>query len=272
MASKKSNKLYYAILLTSLVSLLLFSGGFVLGVESVLNARPSVLPNLPVEADERKEEINLVVLGDSLSRGLGDSKGVGYTGMLREAFQEHGVKRVQLTNLSVSGATSSDLLEQLSTKGVLRVISQADLITMTIGGNDLFRGAEDLQEINLAKIEEGQTRFKANLDQILSTVRQHNKEAPIYLIGIYNPFGDLEQAEQTTQIVMHWNYQAQLSTLAHHDVKHVPVADIFQGNLKELLYSDHFHPNDEGYRRIGTRLIELIDLSQISAADREVSP
>jgi lysophospholipase L1-like esterase len=261
---------YYFILLTAICSLVLFTGGFIWGVQNVLSTNTSDLPTLPIESVEQDGKLNLVTLGDSLTRGIGDSKGVGYVGLLRESLSNEGENDIQLANLSVSGATSSDLLSQLSSKGVLHALSQADLIIMTIGGNDLFRGAGDLQEIDLKQIEDVQKRFHSNLRQIFNELRKNNNNAPIYLIGIYNAFGDLEQSEETTKIVTDWNYQTQLLSLSYKNVIFVPVADIFQGNLQSLLYSDHFHPNDEGYKLISNRLFDLIDLSNMPSLENEV--
>jgi lysophospholipase L1-like esterase len=257
----KKSWVYLFIMTTSLLSLLLFGGGFLWGIQNLMSSSASPLPTLPLEPVREGEKLNLVALGDSLSRGIGDSEGVGYVGLLRESLSQKGEQEVQITNLSVSGATSTDLLKQLSSKGALRVIAQADLIMFTIGGNDLFRGAGDLQEINPEKLNQGQQQFKANLSEILNALRRVNVNAPIYMMGLYNPFGDLEQSEETTRIVFEWNFQVQLLSLSHESVTFVPVADIFQGELDQVLYSDHFHPNHEGYRRISNRLLDLIDPS-----------
>lgn len=130
---------HYFIIGASLVSLVIFAGGFVWGVQNTLSSEASDLPTLPVESDRESGKMNLVALGDSLSRGIGDAEGKGYVGLLRVKLEE-GNPEVQLANLAVSGATSEDLLEQLKERGTLRSISRADLITFTIGGNDLFRG------------------------------------------------------------------------------------------------------------------------------------
>jgi len=249
--------------MTALISLTIFIGGFVWGIDRVLGSVESEPP--PAKLDpaitEQDSTFQIVTLGDSLTRGIGDSSGRGgYVGLIREELQRNqSLENLQITNLAVSGATSTDLLEQIDERGVLRVISQADMIAMTIGGNDLFRGAGDLEEINEANLDEVKRLFNKNLQEILTTIRAHNATAPIYLFGLYNPFANLDNAEQTSQYVVDWNHQTQLTTLQFNDVVFVSTWDMFQGNLDHLLYTDHFHPNEEGYRMMAERLQILIN-------------
>jgi lysophospholipase L1-like esterase len=264
-------KIYVVLMVFSISSFLLFSGGFIWGVKDLMNTGASPLPNLPIQRDQPTiDQWSIAALGDSLTRGIGDSDGVGYVGVLRNFLAESKNGEVQLTNLSVSGATSDDLVKQLSNQGALRVVAQANLIVMTIGGNDLFHGAGDLQEIDLEMIGSGRDQYLANLKKVMSTIRAVNAEAPIYLLGLYNPFGNLEQSVSTTKIVMEWNFETQLLTASFDDIIFVPVADIFQGQLENLLYNDHFHPNHEGYRLIGNRLTALIEASLLSFPEEGV--
>ena len=256
----KKNLTYSVIVTTSLISLILFFSGFVLGIQNVLSSDGTALPTLPKEAATTTENWNIVALGDSLTRGIGDIEGKGYISILQQALTLSD-NNAQLTNLAVSGATSSDLVQQLTNNGILRTISQANLLVITIGGNDLFHSAE-LQEINFDKIPETSQLYLSNLKIIVSSIREVNKTAPIYFLGLYNPFADLNFSEITTRIVLEWNFQTQLTTSTYENLNYVPIADIFDSNLSELLYTDHFHPNQEGYKRIGNRLIQLISPMQ----------
>lgn len=252
----RKNLVHNFIVITSLLSIVIFLTGFIFAIQNVLSSDSSTLPTLPNEVAKPTDTWNAIGLGDSLTRGIGDSEGNGYISLLLQALKANDTKS-QLTNLAVSGATSTDLAQQLTTNGVLRSISQANLIVITIGGNDLFRSA-GLQEIDLKNVTVTEQLYLDNLNQIITSIRAVNESAPIYLLGLYNPFGDLQFAELTTKVVVDWNYQAELLTLEYTNVNFVPIADIFQGSLEDVLYSDHFHPNKEGYRRISNRLIQLI--------------
>ena len=74
-----------------------------------------------------------VALGDSITAGYGLADG-------EKAFPEivAEAKGYELTNLAVSGATSQDLLGVVQNSANTAVLANADLITITIGGNDLM--------------------------------------------------------------------------------------------------------------------------------------
>jgi lysophospholipase L1-like esterase len=45
----------------------------------------------------------------------------------------------------------------------------------------------------------------------------------------------------------------------------VPTYDLFQGRTKDLLFSDHFHPNNKGYTLMANRLLQDV-VSQFNIA------
>lgn len=75
-----------------------------------------------------------VALGDSISTGYGleNKTAQGFAYLLAK---ENGY---DLTNLAVDGNTTVGVLAQLDTKAVQAAVANADLITLTIGGNDLM--------------------------------------------------------------------------------------------------------------------------------------
>ena len=79
------------------------------------------------------EQKSYVALGDSITTGYGLAK--NETGFARQVADRNGYT---LTNLAQDGATSSMLLTSLSNSEVSSAIASADLITITIGGNDLM--------------------------------------------------------------------------------------------------------------------------------------
>ena len=77
---------------------------------------------------------------------------------------------------------------------------------MTIGGNDLFQQGETLFNMNLANIEQLKTQYLANLEQIFTKIRGYNPKAAIFILGLYNPFIELEDSDVTNTVVRDWNY------------------------------------------------------------------
>ncbi|MDQ0417535.1 lysophospholipase L1-like esterase [Croceifilum oryzae] len=200
----------------------------------------------------------IVSLGDSLTRGIGDDSGKGYIQLFREQLQKSSKSEVSLINLSVSGATSTDLRKQISQPETSNLLKSAEIIPLTIGGNDLFRGSGRLENTDPATVEKARLTYQENVDFILKEIRKQNSKATIFMFGLYNPFGDLSEAKQTNEFVAKWNETAQQVIAKYDRVVFIPTYDLFQLDPKRYLFTDHFHPNQNGYQRMANRLTQLV--------------
>lgn len=228
-------------------------------VKDYLLGTPSI-PALPAAAEQSvklSDELKIVALGDSLTRGTGDIEGKGYAGYVSDLLKQAGTE-VSLINLGIKGLTSSQLADQMKQKEIERQIGQADVIMMTIGGNDLFLGGQTLSDLSEAGIKGLEDEFLMNIKTIMTNIRAVNTEATVYLLGLYNPFSELQNGELMSSIVRDWNYKT-VETLAR-DSKtvFVPTYDLFQLNTTGYLFTDHFHPNEKGYRLMAERAAALI--------------
>ncbi|MBO9130140.1 SGNH/GDSL hydrolase family protein [Bacillus sp. 165] len=248
-------------LLLTIISFSFFAYGFVMGVKDVLKPEASNLPQLN-EKKERakigKEQLHIVSLGDSLTRGVGDKEGIGYIGRVKGNLETQYGQKTMLVNLAVSGAKMKDLAVQLSSKGAQYSIQQADIIILTIGGNDLFPGWETLGNVDFTKYRPDVTTFAENVNNILTELRKLNPESPIFWVGLYNPFEDVQDLKGSSETVVNWNSVLEKTALNYSKTYIVPMFDLFQSRGNELLYTDHFHPNDKGYELIGSRLMQNI--------------
>lgn len=251
----------------------LFLYGFIVGANDVLNPKASSMPKASKEATKVKkkdENLQLVSLGDSLTRGVGDKEAIGYIGRVRSHLENEYQQKTSLVNLAVSGAKMPDLLQQLSDKGVQYSLGRADVIIFTIGGNDLFPGWEALGNLDLTKYRPDEATFQANAKNIIERLRKINPDSPIFWIGLYNPFEDVPELSGSSAVVVNWNASLGQTALEYQNVHIVPVFDLFHSRGKELLYSDHFHPNEKGYSLIADRLLQNL-VSQLGIDGKEVT-
>lgn len=222
------------------------------------NREPKETTSINNSSVNKKDGIQLLALGDSLTRGTGDDAGKGYVGYLKEIIEKKSKKEITLSNYGIKGLTSIQLASQVKETEVKRKANNADIFFITIGGNDLFQGGETLKNYDNKSITALSHSYTTNLKSILSTLRSVNKDAPIYLIGLYNPFNDLENSSITSKIVRDWNNETAEACAAFTNVIYVPTYDIFQQNIQSFLYSDHFHPNTKGYQLMAERVAALI--------------
>jgi lysophospholipase L1-like esterase len=207
-------------------------------------------------------KLTVAALGDSLTRGTGDDNGKGYVGYLTEQLKKKSGSSVAVANSAIKGERSEGLLEQLKQPQIQRQIKSADVIVMTIGGNDLFRGGEALQNLDSGGIEDSRIQYIKNLELIYGAIRQQNPAAEIFHVGLYNPFINMQETDLTTGVVRDWNFAAAESAAKFEKIVYVPTFDLFQLRAEDYLYSDQFHPNAEGYKLIAERVASLITVQE----------
>ncbi|WP_127588380.1 GDSL-type esterase/lipase family protein [Paenibacillus koleovorans] len=213
-------------------------------------------------AASQKSGFHVAVIGDSLARGTGDPDGKGFAGYLLDDLKQRipQGQGIVLDNFGVDGQTSAQLSTALQQQAPLQgKVAEADVIVVSIGANDLFRGGDTLRDLSAANIQSIESGYLGRLDGILKQLRQRNANAKIFLIGLYNPFIDFKDTTAvTTKIVRDWNYKAAEVAAQTTQTVLVPTFDLFQLKVQDYLARDLFHPNAAGYRLIGERVAALI--------------
>ncbi|MBB3110253.1 lysophospholipase L1-like esterase [Paenibacillus phyllosphaerae] len=249
------------------VSCIVWAGGLAWTMTDYFGDSPAVVaekppaeeeqPAAPIVADDGR--LRIAALGDSLTRGAGDPEGKGYVGYMTDLLQDKLDDEIELTNMAVNGQISSELLTLLDQdSNAASQVKAADIIVLSIGGNDLFQGGQTLKRLDEANIETIELAYEQDLTTILTKLRSLNTTARIFLIGLYNPFMELEDHERTSEIVREWNFNAAEIAAAYPDTVMVPTYDLFQLQVLDYLARDLFHPNAEGYKLIGERVAALI--------------
>jgi lysophospholipase L1-like esterase len=260
---RKSSRMLQCLTAAGILVFCLWMTGFAYGAYAILkpqqvaewSAKDVSGNGNAASSSSDKQEIRLLALGDSLAAGFGDAAGKGFVGDLTATLQQQGYHVAQ-TNLGINGLTSSGLLEQMKQKEVRKLVSQANLIILSIGGNDLAHAAQ-FPNIDRAAVARAESGFLANLRALLSEIRSANPSAPVLLIGLYNPYGDIQEVQQqASDIVRQWVYEEDMTASRFSNTIVIQTFDLFQQNPSKFLYMDHFHPNQSGYERIAERLWE----------------
>jgi len=197
-----------------------------------------------------------IALGDSLSRGVGSSKGQGFVSLLGNMLKERKtVERFQ--NLGVSGARIEDLLAQLEQKQVNRTLENAKIISITIGGNNLFNRGEVLKNFSEEEALDTLKTEIPNLEKTFKIIRKNNPDAIVLYMGLYNPFKESPNGDSFDSIIQKWNEDARTLGLKYK----VQVVDTFNlvKDPKRDLSSDVFHPNDATYKQIADSMSFVIE-------------
>ena len=207
--------------------------------------------------------IKLVGIGDSLTQGLGDESGRGgYFGMVKELLeQQDEIKEVLIDNYGVIGHKTSNLQNKLSEEDVIASLKEADIILMTIGGNDLMGVVRDhLFSLDFEPFREEQRHYENRMKDIFTKIRELNSSAHIVYIGLYNPFKYmLPELTEIDTIIDEWNRASQQIISKDGNAVFIKVDHLFSSvNDDTLLYKDKFHPNENGYSIIADQAFEAI--------------
>jgi len=232
----------------------------------------------------KKKVVTYVAIGDSLTKGVGDSTNQGgFVPLLAQSLTNETGLEFKAINYGVSGNTSSQILSRIREKKEIRKdLKQAQLLTITVGGNDLRKAIlEDTSNLDLDRFEKASKTYEKNLKQIIELTRKDNPDLPVYVVGIYNPlylnFPDLTELQT---LVDQWNQRTEETLSAYQGVYFVPINDLLYKGIdgqsgvteselgketvtNDALYDeDSFHPNNTGYEIMKEAVLEKIHATE----------
>lgn len=232
----------------------------------------------------KKKVVTYVAIGDSLTKGVGDSTNQGgFVPLLAQSLTNETGLEFKAINYGVSGNTSGQILSRMQEKKEIRKdLKQAQLLTITVGGNDLRKAIlEDTSNLDLDRFEKASKTYEKNLKQIIELARKDNPDLPVYVVGIYNPlylnFPDLTELQT---LVDQWNQRTEVILSAYQGVYFVPINDLLYKGIdgksgvteselgketvtNDALYDeDSFHPNNTGYEIMKEAVLEKIHATE----------
>ena len=232
----------------------------------------------------KKKVVTYVAIGDSLTKGVGDSTNQGgFVPLLAQSLTNETGLEFKAINYGVAGNTSSQILTHMQEKKEIRKdLKQAQLLTITVGGNDLRKAIlEDTSNLDLDRFDKPSKTYVKNLKQIIELARKDNPDLPVYVVGIYNPlylnFPDLTELQT---LVDQWNQRTDETLSAYQGVYFVPINDLLYKGIdgksgvteselgketvtNDALYDeDSFHPNNTGYEIMKEAVLEKIHATE----------
>jgi len=196
-----------------------------------------------------------LVLGDSLARGTGDETGLGIGGRLVQELRRRRMPVKDAVNLAVNGARTRDLESQLAGHSVRVLVGEANVIIVSIGGNDVW-GDNNFRNAPPRDPEKMFHEVLARVTECVRTVRAANPTARIFLIGLYNPFVTTPFGRMLTPLVNRWNAALVERFAGDANMVVVQTSDLFA--YRDRLSFDRFHPSDAGYELIARRIADAL--------------
>lgn len=229
---------------------------------------------------EKQKKFHLLAIGDSLTQGVGDTTNQGgFVPLLAKRLDETYRYETVTSNYGISGNTSRQILKRMTKqKAIKDNLKTANLMTLTVGGNDVMKVIRDnLDNLKTDSFDSGAKTYAKNLRVIIALAREQNPKLPIYIIGIYNPFYlNFPEMTKMQEVVDNWNAKTQSIASEYQKVYFVGINDqLYKGvNGQEgivsvsgdqttvvndaLFTEDHFHPNNTGYGIMADAIMERI--------------
>ncbi|MFD1392063.1 SGNH/GDSL hydrolase family protein [Lacticaseibacillus jixianensis] len=233
--------------------------------------------------------LQLTAVGDSLTHGVGDeTDNGGYVGLIQGDLEQSGVYQVTAANYGVSGDTSTQILKRVNQQQKLQAaVKRANIVTVTVGGNDLMHVLQKhLLTLSAKDVAAGAKAYRRHLTSLLTALRKLNPEAPIYVFGIYNPFYVyFPKLTAMTTSVKTWNETTKATLSQFNRVSFVDIDSVLtkgtgvqgttsadKAKLKDamadssknplIFETDHFHPNNAGYALMTSQLWKKMQATQ----------
>jgi lysophospholipase L1-like esterase len=221
------------------------------------------------------KRVHVIGLGDSLTEGVGDErKKDGYFGRVTTRMNNwRGVKEVDVANLAMRGRRSDQLIDQLAKPDIQSTIKRADMIYLTIGGNDIMKVFKsNLFNLKVEPFYVELGKFENRLDESFSIIRALNNDAIIVVAGLYNPMTLVtNETNEFVDIIDDWNKAIEVRTAMDGKACFVPVIDLFDTNENMVYHTDFFHPNAKGYDAMAARYLEeLKECGLLELSDGEL--
>lgn len=261
------------------------------------------------ETDPEEEMIHYVALGDSIANGYygeNEPEVLSYPALITGDLEEISGRDIDWNSFAKDGLTTKKLNSViLQDPMVQEQIGQADLITVTIGSNDLLNEFKKVSR----EILNNETHF-STADEAVSALLKGIEENPLLLVNVASAIGEWDYSSFEEQWLLAMDticfYRSSESQMAvttiynpmenrelpgtlnvviesviskmnevmqnHAEEYDYQVVDLLGSGIEENTQSDGLHPNQEGQNMIRELMEYELDLDVFynEEADEEV--
>ena len=201
---------------------------------------------------------NYIIIGDSISYGIGDYESGGWTAMFKKYIVNKDDSKVCNNYVHVvgfPGATSTDILNRIdSIYNSFKHPEFNNIVILSIGVND----TQELNGSSKCTIEQ----YKSNIEKIAKYLMTQN--ANLVILGLTriesderfywkpNKYYDnqvISQYDKDLQTILEFDEELKRFCLSN-KIKYIPMRDV----LEKEDYIDGLHPNHNGHRKIFERV------------------
>lgn len=200
-----------------------------------------------------------LVLGDSIAygSGLGNAPEACYGKIVSDT------NGYEYANHAVPGHTTTNLINRLAQPEVVADLKKADIISISIGGNDFLLGNlvglifDAIVKNDYTQFDKIAENFYANFSTIVDIINEHNEDAVILMQTLYNPqSGYLRAPYQEAADRLN----AEIARFAQENPDEIIIVDVGTALGDDLTNyaGDEIHPSVKGNEIIAQTILDML--------------
>lgn len=199
-------------------------------------------------------ETNYIIIGDSITYGIGDFESGGWATMFKDYIVNQDDSKICKNYVHIAGfpgATSSDILIKINS--ILQSFMHKEFTNTVI----LSIGVNDTQVFNVEP-KNNIEQYKSNIEKIVKTVtdngcnliilgltRIESDEKFLWKPNKYYDNDIISEYDRDLKLIL--DYDAELKELCKNNkIKYIPMKDV----LEKDDFIDGLHPNHNGHKKI----------------------
>lgn len=209
-----------------------------------------------------------VALGDSLAAGQTPYREIdqGYTDLIAGELARSGQLALFSKDLAFPGFTAEQVLNSIETEEAQNLVSQASLITVSAGANDLLRIVNANPEQGTLAFQQVQVDFALNqarisVETLLKKLEELAPQANVLVVGYYFAYPHVAdfQKEGTSKQLDRLNQILEQSARKY-GATYVDVTERMNTDLKAFVPNPaDVHPVQEGYRQMANSVLQELN-------------
>lgn len=212
------------------------------------------------------KKVYYVALGDYQALGL-TNEGIityGYTDYLKDSLKKENKLETFIVGYAKDNARITDIIHDIEqnkkiqindkTQTLKNALIKADLVTLSVGMNDLFYKIgvnPDLQTLNYNEVYYHVDEMMEDLEQLFELLREYCKE-DIIMTGFYNPI-DISN-EKLNEILVYANARLE-ETADMYQISIVSINSFFEDRNGQI---QSIYPSKEEYQKISETINEMM--------------
>ncbi len=203
-------------------------------------------------------------IGDDLASGHTpfDTYNLSYTDFLYDYLKQTHSKVNLNTDYIEEDLRIKDLIKMIkepnltSSKNLSQEIKKADIITISIGSDELFSKLRSTYNIKNTYTKYADEMLN-DLSNLLTEIRKINKKE-IYIIGYYSPIKETEENKDYLESLFGYITIKFQKIEETYKVKYIKIDDAFKNNYTYLPNQNNAFPSIDGYKYIANQIIKEI--------------